>query len=348
MHITVECHGLLREICGAELALEIPQDDATVAAALQALAAQHPALNPHLPRVACARGDTLVARDAPLAEGDRLALIPPVSGGCGGYSRGTLGRRWRATVAAFAALAIALAAVPAHAGEVLVFAAASLTDALGEAGRVYEKQSSDEINFSFASSSTLARQIANGAQADIYASANIKWMDYLQERGQILTATRVKLLANRLVLIAPVGSEIDSVEVRDGFPIADMLGDSYLAMGNPAHVPAGIYGKQALKSLGVWPAVEGKIARAANVRAALALVATGEAPLGIVYRTDALAEDDVKIVATFPQASHAPVVYPVAMTPASKGEEGARAFFDYLQSEEADRIFKQYGFMPLD
>lgn len=347
MHITVECHGLLREICGAELALEIPQDDATVAAALQLLAAQHPALNPHLPRVACARGDTLVARDAPLAQGDRLALIPPVSGGCEPplRPRATLGRRWRATVAAFAALAIALAAVPAHAGEVLVFAAASLTDALGEAGRVYEKQSDDEINFSFASSSTLARQIANGAQADIYASANIKWMDYLQERDQILAATRVKLLANRLVLIAPVGSEIGSVEVRDGFPIADMLGDSYLAMGNPAHVPAGIYGKQALESLGVWPAVEGKIARAANVRAALALVATGEAPLGVVYRTDALAEDDVKIVATFPQASHAPVVYPVAMTPAS---EGARAFFDYLQSEEGDRIFKKYGFMPLD
>lgn len=261
-----------------------------------------------------------------------------------------LGKPRALVVALLFALVATFNAAPASADDVLVFAAASLTDALGEVGQTYEKNSKNEIKFSFASSSTIARQIVQGAPAEIYVSANAKWMDYLQQHDEILTDTRKDLLANQLVLVAPLDSKFDdNVEIRAGFPLADMLGNSKLAMGNPAHVPAGIYGKQALKSLDLWKSVKDQVARAADVRAALALVALGEAPLGIVYKTDALAADDVKIVGTFPADSHKAIIYPAALTKAvSQDDKAARDFYEFMGSKTAARIFKKYGFKVLD
>ncbi len=230
------------------------------------------------------------------------------------------------------------------ADDVLVFAASSLTDALGAVARRYEKQGDDRIVMSFTSSSTLARQIESGAPADIYASADVLWMDYLEERELIRAATRADLVSNRLVLIAPADSALEPVEMAAGLPIDEMLGEGPLAMGDPAHVPAGIYGKQALKFLKVWSRVKGKVARAPDVRAALALVASGEAPLGVVYLTDARAEQNVKIIGTFPKTSHAPIQYPLAITTASDSP-GARAFYAYMLSREASDIFRRYSFI---
>lgn len=234
-----------------------------------------------------------------------------------------------------------------RAEEILVFAAASTTDALVEVSQAYEQISTDTIVFSFASSSTLARQIEHGAMADIYIAANIKWMDYLEKQNLLLTMSRTSLLTNQLVLIAPANSDIDQLNIRRGFPIMDILKDNYLVMGNPDHVPAGIYGMQALKSLGVWDMVQGHIARSANVRASLALVASGEAPLGIVYITDALIADDVKIVGVFPKGTHDPIIYPAARTKVSDGNVAVLNFYQYLRSEYAGNIFKKYGFKLL-
>lgn len=265
------------------------------------------------------------------------------------HSDGRLGKPRALVITLLFTLAAAFNAAPANAEDVWVFAAASLTDTLGEIGEVYEKNSNNKIKFSFASSSTLARQIEQGAPAEICVSANVKWMDYLQERDEILTDTRKALLANQLTLVASKASEFDEVDIRAGFPLADMLGNGKLAMGNPGHVPAGIYGKQALKSLGVWQSVEDQVARAADVRAALALVALGEAPLGIVYKTDALAADNVKIVGIFPADSHTDIIYPAALTQAvNEDNKAARDFYRFMGSEKADSIFEKYGFKVLD
>lgn len=231
--------------------------------------------------------------------------------------------------------------VPAK--EVLVFAATSLTDALGAVAAKYEKRNDHEIVLSFTSSSTLALQIENGAPAEIYASADIQWMDYLENRDLIRAKTRQNLVDNRLVLIAPKDSDVEPAKLSSGFPLAAWLGDGRLAMGDPDHVPAGIYGKQALTSLKVWNSVRRDVARAEDVRAALELVALGEAPLGIVYTTDALAEDDVKIIGTFPADTHPPIIYPVALTIESKGKP-ARMFLDYMLSDEASAVYRRYGF----
>lgn len=237
---------------------------------------------------------------------------------------------------------------PAH-NEVLVFAAASTTDALSAVAQAYEAQSDNKITFSFASSATIARQIAQGAPAEIYISANLRWMDYLADQHKIHANSRISLLANRLALVAPKTSKLEEVNIHPGFPLEKWLHGGYLAMGNPAHVPAGIYGKQALQSMQVWSAVQDQIARSADVRAALALVARGETPLGIVYRTDAFAADDVKIVGIFPKGSHKAIVYPAALTlNVTPNDAAARDFYRFLDSDKADGILASYGFKIIE
>jgi molybdate transport system substrate-binding protein len=229
----------------------------------------------------------------------------------------------------------------AAAENLTVFAAASLKDALDANVKAYPAKTGDRIAVAYAASSALAKQIEAGAPADVFISADLEWMDYLEQRRLIRPATRRNLLTNRLVLIAPAGSEA-SVSIAPGFPIAKLLGGGRLAMANPDSVPAGRYAKASLTALGVWKEVEAKVAAAENVRAALLLVSRAEAPLGIVYGTDAAAEPRVKVVGTFPENTHPPIVYPVAVT--ASGKSAAGAFLDWLEGPEARRIFGKYGF----
>jgi molybdate transport system substrate-binding protein len=233
----------------------------------------------------------------------------------------------------------------ARAQELLVFAAASLNDALNAVIDLHRAKGGGEVTASYASSSTLARQIEQGAPADIYISANPEWMDYLEERDLIRGGSRADLLGNELVLVAPPGIGT-TLEIAPGFDLLGALHGGHLAMGDPDHVPAGIYGRAALESLGVWQAVAPHVARADNVRAALALVARGEAPLGIVYRSDMVA-DEVEVVGAFPQDSHPPIVYPVAIV-ADSAHADAAAFFGLLSSDEAATIFERFGFTMLE
>lgn len=248
-------------------------------------------------------------------------------------------------------MGVVLALVPvraAWAAPLTVFGAASLTDALEAVGRSYKDKTGVTVRFSFAASSRLAQQIAAGAPADIYVSANRQWMRYLDGESLIDTQSRTALLSNRLVMIAPAEGDIATIDSPSLADIADGLGpDGRLAVGDPAHVPAGIYAEEALKSLGLWPRLEARLARTDDVRAALALVARGEAPLGIVYKTDARVSDDVKIVGTFPVAAHTPIAYPAAIV-AGRDRPGVRRFFEFLTSDAALAIFRQYGFMPPD
>ena len=236
----------------------------------------------------------------------------------------------------------------AQSGGPLVFAAASLKNALDDINRQYETATGRKATISYAASSTLAKQIENGAPADLFISADRRWMDYAQQHGLIQERTRYDLLGNSLVLIAPKDSGLDGgqVMIGPGFPLAGMLGDGRLAMAEPNSVPAGIYGKAALTRLGVWDGVAGKVAAAENVRAALALVARGEAPLGIVYKTDAAVEPGVKIVGTFPSGTHEPIVYPMALTGSAR--PAAAPFADYLRGPAARTLFEKYGFTVLD
>ncbi|HEY1900141.1 MAG TPA: molybdate ABC transporter substrate-binding protein [Steroidobacteraceae bacterium] len=227
--------------------------------------------------------------------------------------------------------------------DLMVLAASSLTDALNEIGPAFTAATHRGVKLSYAASSALARQIEAGAPADVFMSADTDWMDYLQARHLIDIRTRHNVLGNRLVLISPADSTV-SIRIRPHFALAKLLGDGRLATGNPDSVPVGKYAKDALTRLGVWTQVEGKIAAADNVRAALALVARGETPLGIVYRTDALVEKKVRIVADFPADSHDPIVYPVATTAAAHG--GAGDFVKFLLSPTAQAIFAKYGFDP--
>jgi len=241
------------------------------------------------------------------------------------------------------ALAAAFAACAAHAQPVVVFAAASLKDALDEAAA----RAPVAAVVSYASSSTLAKQIANGAPAEIFISADLKWMDYLEQRDRLRKGSRLNLLGNKLVLVAPAASTVQA-KVEVGLPLANLLGpNGRLALGDPTHVPAGLYAKAALESLGVWDSVKARLAPAENVRAALALVARGEAPLGVVYATDAAAEPKVRVVGAFPESSHPPIIYPVAITRAAKGERADR-FLEFLGSRTARGIFEKYGFTPLN
>jgi len=232
--------------------------------------------------------------------------------------------------------------VPA-AEKVMVFAAASTTNAVTDIGKLFVEKKMGEFTPSFASSSTLAKQIESGAPANVFISANKKWMDYLEEKRLIDSATRFDLLSNRIVLIAPADSELSKVEIAPNFDLVKLLAGDKLAMGDPDHVPVGMYGKKALEALGVWRSVEGSVARAKDVRAALALVERGEAPLGVVYATDAAITDKVKVVGTFPEDSHPPIVYPVALVEGAE-TPAAKSFLEFLKDPEAKTIFEKYGF----
>jgi molybdate transport system substrate-binding protein len=229
----------------------------------------------------------------------------------------------------------------AAAATVTVFAAASVRDALDENAKAYQAKTRDRIVVSYAATSALARQVEAGAPADVFISADLDWMDYLERRRLIKAATRRNLLGNRLVLIAPAGSTA-SVRIAPGFPIADLLRNGRLAMANPDAVPAGRYGKAALEALGVWKDVQSKVVGAENVRAAMVLVARGEAPLGIVYRTDAAADPRVKVLGTFPEGTHPAIVYPIAATVFAK--PAAEAFLKWLAQTEARAVFTKHGF----
>jgi len=236
---------------------------------------------------------------------------------------------------------------PAHAARdqpepLIVFAAASLTDVLQQAGDAYTRQSGVPVKFSFAASSALARQIESGARADVFLSADQEWMDYLQQRKLIKAETRSDLLANRLVLIAPRESQV-SLKLEHGAPLLAALGArGRLSTGDPDVVPAGKYAKTALGNLGLWSEVESRLVRADNVRVALMYVARGEAPLGIVYATDAAIEPRVRIVDLFPDSSHPPITYPVAATASASPE--TRSFLDFLRGDAARAIFTKAGF----
>jgi molybdate transport system substrate-binding protein len=233
----------------------------------------------------------------------------------------------------------------AQSGKVTVFAAASLKNALDAIDAKWHEQSGGNAVVSYAASSTLAKQIENSAPADVFISADQDWMDYVQKRDLIDPKTRVDLLGNKLVLIAPKDSKA-TVTIATDFPLAKLLGDGKLAMADPASVPAGKYGKAALSKLGVWQAVADHVAAAENVRAALALVARGEAPFGIVYRTDAMVEPGVKIVGTFPRDSVPPIVYPMALTKTAHPD--ATAYAAYLRGTAAGNLFEAQGFTVLD
>jgi molybdate transport system substrate-binding protein len=200
------------------------------------------------------------------------------------------------------------------------------------------------VKFSFAASSTLARQIENGAPADVFFSADLQWMDYLQTRKLIQVATRHDVLGNHLVLVAPVTSKI-ALHIAPDFPLLSALGNGRLAIGDPDGVPAGRYAHEALTKLGVWNMVADRLARAESVRSALVLVDRGEAPLGIVYQTDALIDKDVRVVDVFPDNTHSPITYPIALASAAKAD--AAKFLSYVRSPAAGIVFTRYGFIAL-
>lgn len=228
----------------------------------------------------------------------------------------------------------------------IVFAAASLTDVLQQAGPLYTQQSNVPVKFSFAASSALAKQIESGARADAFFSADQDWMNYLQERNLIKVDTRADLLGNRLVLIAPKDSKV-TLKLARGAPLLAALGaNGRLSTGDPDSVPVGKYAKTALSNLDLWSAIEPRLARAENVRVALMYVARGEAPLGIVYATDAAVEPQVRVVDLFPESSHAPITYPIAAT--STASSDTASFLTFLRSEPARAIFTKAGFNNID
>jgi molybdate transport system substrate-binding protein len=227
--------------------------------------------------------------------------------------------------------------------ELLVFAAASLTDVLNQIGPEYTKHTQQPVKFSFAASSALARQIEAGARADLFFSADLEWMDYLQQRNLIDKDTRRNLLGNRLVLIAPANSTA-TLTIGPNFGLAAALGRNRLATGDPDSVPVGRYAKSALTSLGVWNEIADRVVRADNVRSALAFVARGETPFGIVYETDAKVEKRVRVVDVFPASSHSPIIYPIAVTKTGRG--GSREFIEFLASPAGQAMFAKFGFQP--
>jgi molybdate transport system substrate-binding protein len=254
----------------------------------------------------------------------------------------------KALMAAGALSALLIAPVPtaqADDSQIVVFAAASLKNALDAINTACEADVGETAKISYASSSALAKQIEEGAPADLFISADLDWMSYLSEKGLTQKDTEVRLLGNRIVLIAPADSDTE-IEIAPGFDLAGALYGERLAMANTDAVPAGKYGKAALSALGVWDSVEKSVAQAENVRAALALVAAGEAPLGIVYQTDAAADPSVRIVAAFPEDSHDPIVYPAALTTEAKAADAA-ALLDYLKTDTARALFEKQGFTVL-
>jgi molybdate transport system substrate-binding protein len=257
----------------------------------------------------------------------------------------TVRRRLACLVLAVSALGAT--APVALAQDVTVFAAASLQTALDEINASWSADTGKSAALSYAGSSALARQIEEGAPADLFISADLAWMDYLEEKGLVRAETRHDLLGNSIVLVAPAGPA-EPVAIDAGLDLLAQLGaDGRLAMADTEAVPAGRYGREALTTLGLWDAVEPRVAAAENVRAALLLVLRGEAPLGIVYRTDANADPSVEVLGTFPADSHQPIVYPVALTTAATSADAA-AFADYLRGPEARAIFEEQGFTILD
>lgn len=241
-------------------------------------------------------------------------------------------------------LFLLLAPAPAFAADITVFAAASLANAMKEIAADYQKASGKSVAVSFAASSALARQIEASSGADIFISADLDWMDYLEKKGLIAPDSRHNLLGNRLVLIAPKDAAAP-VAIAPHFDLLAALKGGRLAIANPETVPAGRYAKAALTALGVWDSVAGHLADAEDVRVALAYVARGEAPLGIVYETDAKAEPAVRIVGAFPENTHPPIIYPAALLKDHKPE--ARGFLRYLSLSEARAVFERNGFTVL-
>jgi molybdate transport system substrate-binding protein len=254
-----------------------------------------------------------------------------------------LGRAMLATVAV--SLGVVLGGSLSRAQEATVFAAASLTNAMEELGKQWQRQSGQAVRFSFAASSTLARQIEQGAPADIFVSADEEWMNYLAERNLIVADTRISALSNRLVLIVPADKP-QPVDIRNGMDLAALLGRrGRIATGDPAHVPVGRYAQQALTNLGLWTQAEPRLARAENVRAAMAFVERGEAPVGIVYATDAAVSTRVRVAGTFPAASHEPISYPFAVV-RGKDSPSNRRLLGFLTGTQAQPTYERFGFAP--
>ena len=233
----------------------------------------------------------------------------------------------------------------AQGGDVIVFAAASLKNALDAVNARWQQETGKKAIISYASSPALAKQMEQGAPAQMFISADLDWMDYVDKKNLIKPETRSNLLGNRIVLIAPK-DKANAIDIRPGFDLAKVLGDGRLAMGNVDAVPAGKYGKAALEKLGVWASVSGKLAQAENVRAALLLVSRGEAPAGIVYQTDAASDKGITIIGTFPEDTHPPIIYPIALT-AGATHPDAAAFLAYIRSDKAKPVFEAQGFAVL-
>ena len=251
---------------------------------------------------------------------------------------------WLARIVVACALLGGCVLAPALADEkdLTVFAAASMKNALDDISAAFTQRTGIKIIASYAASSALAKQIEQGAPADIFLSADPDWMDYAAARHSIKQATRTNLLGNSIVLIAPKESKVDKVMIGPGFDLAGLAGDGKIATGDVSAVPVGKYARAALEKLGAWQAAAPKFAMAESVRAALTLVARGEAALGIVYATDAKIESSVKIIGTFPADSHPPIIYPVAAT--SSAKSGAADYLVFLRSSQAKAIFERYGF----
>jgi molybdate transport system substrate-binding protein len=251
-----------------------------------------------------------------------------------------------ATLAAAALLVMAAAVTPAAAQErVTVFAAASMKNALDAANKAWGGEAGKDVTVSYAASSALAKQIEAGAPADVFISADLDWMKYVSDKNLVKEDTKSNWLGNRIVLVAPKDNA-EPVDIAPGFDLAGLLEGGKLAMGAPDSVPAGKYGKAALEKLGTWASVEKSVAGAESVRAALALVSRGEAPYGIVYATDAAADPGVAVVGTFPEDSHPPIIYPIAVLSESTSPD-AGAYVDYLKSAEAAPFFEKEGFTVL-
>jgi molybdate transport system substrate-binding protein len=252
-------------------------------------------------------------------------------------------KRWAAALALLSLLPFCARAAGQE-NQVTVFAAASLANVLQELGSEYTKASGTRVAFSFGATSMLARQVESGAHADVFFSADQEWMDYLDQRGLILKGSRRNLLGNRLALVAPANSTL-TLHVEPNFPLLAALHGGRLATGDPDSVPVGKYARSALTTLGVWNDIADRLVRADNVRTALAFVARGEAPLGIVYQTDAKVEPGVRIVDLFPSTSHLPIVYPVGVI--GGANDRAAAFIDYLRGPAGTAAFEKYGFIVL-
>ena len=248
----------------------------------------------------------------------------------------------RFIAAALAVLWVVVGIAHAAAADVVVFGAASLKEALDDQAKQFEAASGSKVVISYGASNALAKQIESGAPADLFISADLDWMDYIDQKGLVMAGTRVNLLRNALVLIAPAASK-SALKISPNFALATALGSDKLAMANPDSVPAGKYGKAALEYLGVWASVERQVARAENVRAALALVSRGESPYGIVYATDAFSDKGVRIVDAFPPGSYPPIVYPAAVIAASKSP-AAKPLLEFLRSAPARATWEKYGF----